>query len=463
MRKFNARYKASVITPNEQTVIEYPITCKFNMRAGTLSQAANATIQFYNLAPSTRNKIFQDTYTFDSSNWKYITFEAGYENQPMSLIFKGRIIQAYSYKSSGSVDVITNIQAIPLNILGCYTSHTFEAGTTFQEAHNRIVSDMPDVTVGNVGSFEGTFLTPVTFEGNAFQELNKLTGGHSFVDNGILNTIMDNEVIDVAVPVISDSTVLLETPIRRDNNLEIKTLFEPNLLIGQLVEVQSNISPNFNGQFKLLDFTHDCLFSGTQAGNRITTLNLWLGPMLPKSNIFLTDEKTQSVFSKVKGNKIEPVLENTPSSVREVYQYLQKNNGAVPQTKITKNISWREMIGNDNTDAERKSELTLAKLTNVYNTALTFQKILNSFYPGKSIQINSGWRSVRNNTKCKGKPKSKHLEGLAIDFRIKGENQRSVYNNIRSIWTGWCGFYQNGSNPFVHVQINPTKGISNDR
>lgn len=307
MKKFNARYKATIITPDEQIIVQYPITCKFSMRAGTLSQATRATIQFFNLAPSTRNKIFQDAYIYDTSKWKYITFEAGYENEPMTLCFKGRIMQAYSYKSSGAVDVITDIQALPLNILGCYTSCTFEAGTTFQEAHNRIVSDMPDLIIGNVGSLEGAFSTPVTFEGDAFKELNKLTGGHSFIDNGILNTIMDNEVIDVPVPIISDSSVLLETPIRRDNNLEIKMLFKPDILIGQLFEVQSSVSPNFNGQFKVIDYAHDCLFSATQSGSRTTTVNLWLGPMLPKSNISLTNEEVQSGFNKVKGQEISPV------------------------------------------------------------------------------------------------------------------------------------------------------------
>ncbi len=58
------------------------------------------------------------------------------------------------------------------------------------------------------GALEGQFLTPTSFDGNAFNEINKLTGGHTFVDNGVLNTVMDNEVIDVPVPVITDENGL---------------------------------------------------------------------------------------------------------------------------------------------------------------------------------------------------------------------------------------------------------------
>ena len=307
-KQFDARYRVTVYSNTETTIVEYPITCKFTVTRGVFAQSNSATIQLYNLAPDTRNRIFQDAWTnaVDKTKLKYIRLEAGW-NGTMSEIFVGRIIQAYSYKSGGQTDVITDIQATALDIFDSQSSHTFAAGTTFKDALKTMASDMPNVILGNTGTLEGVFQTPTTFDGNTMDEINKLTGGHSFVDNGVLNTLMDNEVIDVPVPVISNNTTLLETPMRRDANLEIKTLFLPDLIVGQLVEVDSSISPNFNGQFKLVGFTHDCLISPTQAGTRTTQMVLWIGPLLPGANIAITGGAAPVEFSKVKGEDVSPV------------------------------------------------------------------------------------------------------------------------------------------------------------
>ena len=306
IKQFDARYRVTVYSNTETTIVEYPITCKFNVVRGVFSQSSKATIQLYNLAPKTRNQIFQDQLNLDKSKWKYVHLEAGW-NGTMSLIFRGRIMQAYSFKSGGQTDVITEIQAVALDIFDYGTYHTFAAGTTFKDALKTMASDMPNVVLGNTGNLEGTFQTPTTFSGSAISQINKLTGGHSFVDNGMLNTLMTNEVIDVPVPVISDSTTLLETPMRRDANLEVKTLFLPDLIAGQLVEVKSEVQTQFNGQYKLVGFTHDCLISPTQAGSRTTQLTLWIGPLLPNANIALTGQTQTQQFSKVKGEKVSPV------------------------------------------------------------------------------------------------------------------------------------------------------------
>ena len=458
IRQFDARYRVTVYSNTETTIVEYPITCKFNVVRGVFSDSNKATIQLYNLAPKTRNQIFQDQYTYDTEKWKYVHLEAGW-NGAMSLIFRGRILQAYSFKSGGQTDVITEIQAVALDIFDCYSSHTFATGTTFKDALKTMASDMPNITLGNIGTLEGTFQTPTTFDGTSIEQINKLTGGHAFVDNGVLNVLMNNEVLDVPAPVISDSTTLLETPMRRDANLEVKTLFLPDLIVSQLVEVKSEVQTQFNGQYKLVGFTHDCLISPTQAGTRTTQLTLWIGPLLPNASIALTGQTQTQSFNKVKGEKIQPVLIAQPADVQSVYRYIQSNNGAIPNTKITKNISWREMLGNDNTNAERKSEVTIGVLSNVYNTAQTLQRFLNTYYPGRTVQITSGWRSTANNRRCKGQPKSKHLYGLAVDFKVNGVDSKDTIKKLSGSWSGYVQQYPN----FCHAQMNPGKGRVNDR
>lgn len=334
MIKFQAVYRITIYS-NEETIIigaheeevdgkkvlvQEParLSCQFNITRSTMSDSNKATIQIKNLAPSTRERIFQDCFTLDPMKRKYIHLEAGY-GEKLSMIFKGRILQAYSYKSGGQTDVITEIQAQNLDIFDTQSSHTFEAGTTFKEAAQRLASDFPNVTLANCGELEGTFKTRTTFDGNTLEQLDKLTGGHSYIDNGMLNILMNNEVLDIPVPVITDENGLLETPRRRDANLDVKMLFEPTLVVGQLLEIKSAVAPNFNGQYKVLGFTHDCLISGSEAGNRTTTVNLWIGPLLPGANINLTEGATGAAapvngFNKVNGSEISSVNPITTSN-----------------------------------------------------------------------------------------------------------------------------------------------------
>lgn len=305
MIKFQAHYKVTVYSNEDTVTITDPLTCHFNVTRGVLSDSNKATIQLYNLAPSTRKKIFQDVFTYNPEKWKYVHLEAGYGDR-LSLIFKGRILQAYSRKSGGQTDVITEIQAQALDMFDCDSHYQFKAGTSKRDAFQTIAQDLPNVKLANMGTLDGDFKTDTTFDGNTMDCLNQLTGGNAFIDNGNLNCVMLNEVIDVPVPIITDDNCLLETPMRRDANLEVKMLFEPSLITGQLLQIESHIYEklNVNGQYKVLGFTHDCTISGSQCGTRTTTVNLYVGPFLPNAD---DNVSSGSGFVKVKGMDISTI------------------------------------------------------------------------------------------------------------------------------------------------------------
>lgn len=324
--KFQATYRVTIYNQANTVIIgahiekdqdgkekivqdEAQLTCNFTVTRGILSDSNKCTIQIYNLAPDTREQIFQDAFQIDPSTWKFVKLEAGYDGN-LSTIFMGRILQAYSHRQGGQTDIVTEIQAQALDMFDCQTSYTFETGTTYKDAVKTITAtSMPNVKIGNIGNLKGEFKTPTTFDGSAIENINKITGGNTFVDNDQLNVLMSNEVIDVPVPVITEENGLLDTPDRRDANLEVKMLFEPSLITGQLLEIKSGVSPNFNGQFKVMGFTHNCLISGSQAGQRITTVNLYIGPFLPGAELTLSDG-TNNNFNKVKGEEISTVNPN---------------------------------------------------------------------------------------------------------------------------------------------------------
>lgn len=313
MYKINPCYKVTIFTPRETIIISDPLTCQINVERGVLSDSQKCTVRVTNLSPTTRQKIFKDAFqdTLNPDNWNYIHVEAGYNGQ-YALIFKGRVLQAYSTRPGGSTDVTTEIQAMYLDAIDSNCSYTFKAGTTKREAFHTIAASIPNIVVGNVGNLQGGFQTDTTFDGSALDCLNKLTGGAAQIDNGVLNCILNNEVIDVPVPKIGDDTGLLDTPMRRDANLEVKMLFQPDLIVNQLLEIQSSLQPDFNGQYKVVGFSHDLQFGENNAGNRTTTVNLYIGPLLPGATITNTNGDVENRFYKVKGDELSTV---NPKSV----------------------------------------------------------------------------------------------------------------------------------------------------
>lgn len=459
MIKKNPSYRVTVYTQFETHTIEYPITCKFNSSRGLFSQANKCTIQLYNLNATSRAAIFKDALTLDRINWKYIKLEAGW-NGTLSQIFFGKILQGWSSKDGGQTDIITHIECQPFDIFETQSSHTFEAGTSFKDAYKTIASDFENVKFGNLGTLEGTFKTQTTCEGNTLECLNALSGGNTYVDNGVLNTIMANEVLDVPVPLVTDDNGLLATPVRRDASLTVKMLFEPSLIVGQLLEIKSKIQPIYNGQYKVLGFTHDCLISPTQAGQRITTVDLWIAPLLTSTNINVTGEAVTggasevNSFNKVKKEQVTVASQNEPTGVREVYLYIQKNNKA-PHTNITKNIYWDEVVKANSLAYGKPS---LSHLTNLYNVAQRLQTFVNKFYSGVKIQINSGWRSIGYNNTLRGAdPNSEHLYGNAIDFYLIGQNLEAVYSKFVTYWRGRKKKYS--SMGFIHCDTTTSRGV----
>ena len=465
--KFQATYRVTVYNQDSTVIIgahegqdkdgntiliqdEARLTCHFTVTRGILSDSNKCTIQIYNLAPTTRSKIFQDAFQINPNKWKFVKLEAGYGDD-LTPIFMGRILQAYSFRKGGQTDIITEIQAQALDMFDCQASYTFEAGTTFKDALQTMVSgSMPNVKIGNVGNLEGTFQTPTTFDGNAMENISKLTGGNAFVDNDQLNVLMSNEVIDVPVPVITQQNGLLDTPNRRDANLEVKMLFEPSIIVGQLMEIQSGVQSDFNGQFKVMGFTHDCTISGAQAGSRTTTVNLYIGPFLPGAEEYLSNAPNNG-FNKVSGTTVSPV-EGDPFGAREVWLYVLKN-GKAPHTHVTKSIYWDELI---KPNSLAYGNPTLQEVINVSYAANRLQHFINVNFTGAKITVTSGWRSRGyNNTLKDANPNSEHLYGNAIDFVLPQYNVQKVFKEVKRFWQG----RKKGYKGFIHVDTTIARGV----
>ena len=448
----------------KQEVLKDPITIEFEVIKTTQSENTSR-ITIYNLDGSTREAIYQDRLLLDTNPYvKWVTLEAGYGDdyeKGLPLVTWGYIQECHSYRSG--TDFITVMDITDPDILTEYCGVTFAAGTTFKEAYNYLVSKLPNLKLGETGVLEGAFNIPTVFDGNVFVLVNKLTGGHTFVDNGVVHNLNDNETLsDYGCYYIAADTGLLETPKRYDHILEASMLFEPTIKIGQLVEIKSSTQARFDGQYKVLSVNHSCLISGAIEGTRTTTLQLQYIEEIANSNENLTANPAGSPTSTVKNNEVMPINNKISANARDVYDYIKKNNGQLPPgRKITHKISWKEMIypgGTDNKPQDVKKHITVAQLQNCINIAEKLTAFVDSHFKQYAIKINSGYRTPENrfNRKKEGRLlASNHLTGSAIDFKLQYDKQDMNLVQTKKGFKTWVygiGLHYDWG---LHVSLNP--------
>ena len=456
-KKFECHYRLMInwIDDNgnpKQEIVQDPVTIEFDVLKSTQSEN-NSRITIYNLDGSTREAVYQDRILLDTNPYiKWVTLEAGY-GDTLTLVTWGYIQECHSYRSG--VDFITVMDIVDPDILTEYCGVTFEAGTTFKQAYEYLVGRLPSLRIGETGVLEGIFDIPTTFDGNVFVLINKLTGGHTFVDNGVVHNLNDNETIsDYGCYLIAADTGLLETPKRYDHILEATMLFEPTIKIGQLVEIKSDTQSRFNGQYKTLGLQHSCTISGSEAGSRITRLQLQYIEEIANSNENLTANPSGSASSVVKNNEVQPINSKISSNILSIFRSIKNNNGAIPKgNKITSRISWWEMFyKGSNNPANVQKQVTTSILANCQEIATRLTNFCNLYFPNKPIIIHSGYRTSQSNNNAENSAnKSNHLKGSAIDFHIQGVSVAELTSKFKNYWKYGLGTYSWG----LHVSLNP--------
>ena len=286
----------------EQTkTIGYPLTVNFSIERNTFASANTGRFTIYNLSPASRasEAFFQDR--FYTNKVKYVTFKAGY-NGNLTTCFRGYILQSYSRRQG--VDVITEMECLDMGTPKYdYINVTFEAGTTKKEAYKNIIQNCEGLTLGYIGTLEGDYKTPVTFAGEPLTVLNQISEGHTFIDNGVVHTLQNNECLDIGVTILNGKTGLINTPQRKGAEIIVNSIFNPNIQVGQLLNIDDPIQKKFNGSFMVCGFEHSGTISGAISGQRITTIKLLIGDYLQNSSYNLTGTTEPQQFSKVKANK----------------------------------------------------------------------------------------------------------------------------------------------------------------
>lgn len=434
---------------------------------GSISYGANTNMQanftLYNLSASSRNQIYyQPANILMESKFVKVSLSVAKDGQSFVELFSGVVQEAYSTEKGSQVGIATHISAFVTDIAWANSSHIFAKGTSKKEAVKTILNDMPNITLGSIGNLDGNFLTDTTCDGNSFEQLQKITGGNCFVDNNKLYIVNANECVYTGIHEISNDTILLGTPSYKGGFYNIQSIFFPEARNQQLIKLKSHLFPDFDGEYRVVGYTHNFIFDDGDSGQKTTDFSMVRIDNMPNADIVTTtgtsktnanDYQTLSKDNgkyKIENEKVTSVNTDGGADVESVYKYIQLNNGKIPNKQITPNISWREMLGfYRNTDSQRKSECTKEVLSNVASLAQRLQKFRDTYFNTSTINITCGWRSNLANTQAGGESGSLHKSGKAVDFYFGSLNVNSQWSKILAYWNGGRGKYTT----FIHVDL----------
>lgn len=271
------------------------LTMEFSVKRDVLASAQTGSFRFRNINKSTRNIIFKDW--FDQGRWPSVVIKAGYAGTPLSTIFDGIGQTIYSYREEGGTDYITEIEGhdyslVMSNSFSQWTIGSSSSPVTQKDVISRLVGDLQTTaktynqTLG-LGVVNGFTKNRYTFTANDFtwnilqQETNRLT----YIDNGKIYSLPNSYVFQGDVTLISAQTGLLGTPRQQQTNLMVEMLFEPGLIPGQQVFLQTEeteFSSIKQGTYKVTAVQHAGIISSTVSGKckTLATLQLVGTPLL---------------------------------------------------------------------------------------------------------------------------------------------------------------------------------------
>lgn len=299
---------------SNELVIRPFFTIKFSIDRGIYASINKTSIDIYNLAKDTREKIYYDA-ILHAAVAKKIVLYAGYSDADFSrfsssvisnsvknsinglpLVFYGRCTRAYSYRQGS--DFITHIEAFDLpekNEVNISTE--FESGTNEKTIMN-FLADKLGVSQKNVfidpdfkfkltrkKSFGNTTSWKAVEDmvNSVNDEVKRVNGDNAplfrlYYDYPSLIILRDDHFLENDYTLINSDTGLLSTPIREGAKITFKTLFEPSFRCGGYIKLNSRTTQSgINGILKVVGFKHQGTISPVVNEKLTTDFTCFLG------------------------------------------------------------------------------------------------------------------------------------------------------------------------------------------
>lgn len=276
-KKFGLNYLLNAQTQGAANTLTVrpPFTLEFDITRNVLTSANVAQFRIYNLNANNRNQIRKNVN--DQADQRMIQLLAGY-GEKLSLAFEGSITQAWSMREG--VNFVTQIESFDggFAFANAASDLAFPAVTEQRTVMEALVQDLAGygVKMGAVGDVPGKLTRGNSYSGSTCGILKQLSGGRFYIDNGKAYILADHECIEGPITLINAAAGLLGTPLREQTIINFDMLFEPRLIIGQQLSLESTTTDdqNVNGTYKVISLKHRGTISEAVAGDAITSVGL---------------------------------------------------------------------------------------------------------------------------------------------------------------------------------------------
>lgn len=286
--KFQRKYTLKIQGKSgEIHTIRYPTTCIFDTQRRASSGINSGHFMLYNLDPDVLRDIAFDFYI--DSERRSFQFFAGYATEGFeALISQGNVRSAFFYREGPDVitDIVIQDGGFMAQKAQIIRSRAFPWNER-TEAEEVVQTLFPfGITLGAIGSLVGETnkaTRGIKWGGSTWDQLKDFAahrGGTAFVDFEKVYMLAEDDVLAVPgeIPELNETTGMIGTPRRSGWIVDAQMLFEPSLILRQLMKIKSEINTSIVGTFAVQTICHRGIISGAKDGGVLTALRLQGSP-----------------------------------------------------------------------------------------------------------------------------------------------------------------------------------------
>ncbi len=237
---FGRRYRITVSDDSGNALNVSDLRCTFNIIKTIQMEPNSSEVTIYNLNAKTENAIMV--------NGKRVTVEAGYEGSQFGLIFDGDILQTIREREDGTTLKLTIIaldsdRAINFEI----SNFSIARGQTARSIVEHIASQATNPI--NLGSISEKLVGQTLTRGKTvfgkssdfLRQIAKSNDLHYYMDDGSLNLISMDDLLDGEIFELNTTTGLVGTPEQTDFGISGQCLLNPQLKLNSLFHVDNSL------------------------------------------------------------------------------------------------------------------------------------------------------------------------------------------------------------------------------
>lgn len=263
MSRFIRDYELIITLTTGETVKIVPeIRVQFEIDKSIYGGLNACKIKIYNLSVDKQRKLVKDKE--DGTKRLPFLMKAGYDK--LETLFKGTVFEASTVKSgSDFITTITSQDGLH-DYVNSFTSKTVTTNDVKQ-----IVDDMTNTKLGKV-SKRKELVRPKVLVGNSAKLIEDSLDDDEtyFIDEETIHIIKKDEVLSSYIPLVQADTGLLNTPVRKSQEVTFETLLNPSIKIGGLVELKSVYATHLNGIYKVITIKYKGDNYGTEWNQECT-------------------------------------------------------------------------------------------------------------------------------------------------------------------------------------------------